>query len=71
LRFFVNGKRIPGCLSRPTSGSYPSVTGTCSWKPAVTGPNVITVQLFPTNTSFSTATSNSLQVWVLKRSLSR
>jgi hypothetical protein len=71
LRFFVNGKRIAGCLSRPTSGSYPVVTGTCSWKPAVTGPNVITVQIFPTNTSFSTATSNSLQVWVLKRSLSR
>lgn len=71
LRFFVNGKRISGCLSRATSGSYPTVTGTCSWKPAVTGPNVITAQLFPTDVTFSITTSNRLQVWVLKRTNTR
>lgn len=71
LRFFVNGKRIADCLSRPTSGSYPTVTGTCSWIPAISGPNVITVQVFPTDNTFSTVTSSSLQVWVLKRSANR
>ena len=71
LRFFANGKRIPNCLTRATVGSYPSVTGTCPWRPAVTGPNVITVQIFPADASFSSTTSSRLQVWVLKRSGTR
>jgi hypothetical protein len=71
LQFFVNGKRISSCMSRATSGSYPTVTGTCSWKPAVTGPNVITAQIFPTDNTFASATSNRLQVWVLKRATRR
>ena len=71
LRFFVNGKRVANCLARATVGSYPSVTGTCSWKPAATGPSFITVQISPTDTSFSSATSSRVQVWVLKRSGTR
>jgi len=71
LRFFVNGKRITGCLSRATTGSYPSVTGTCSWKPAVTGRNFVTVQITPTDNTFSGVSSNRFEVWVFKRSATR
>jgi len=71
LRFFVNGKRVANCLSRATVGSYPSVTGTCPWRPAVTGPNFITVQISPTDTSFSSTTSSRVQVWVFKRAGNR
>ena len=71
LRFFVNGKRITNCLSRATTGSYPSVSGTCSWKPAVTGRNFVTVQITPTDTTFSTVTSNRFEVWVFKRAGNR
>lgn len=67
LRFFVNGKRIGNCLSRATTGSYPTVSGTCSWKPAVTGRNFVTVHVTPTDNSFSTTNSNRLEVWVVKR----
>jgi hypothetical protein len=67
LRFFVNGKRITGCLSKATTGSYPSVSGTCSWKPAVTGRNFVTVQITPTDNTFSAVTSNRFEVWVFKR----
>jgi hypothetical protein len=71
LRFFVNGKRITGCLSRATTGSYPSVSGTCSWRPAVTGPNFVTVQITPTDNSFSGVSSNRFEVWVFKRAGNR
>lgn len=71
LRFFVNGKRVANCLARATVGSYPSVIGTCPWRPAVTGPNFITVQISPTDTSFSSTTSLRAQVWVFKRSATR
>ena len=71
LRFFVNGKRITGCLSKATTGSYPSVSGTCSWKPAVTGRNFVTVQITPTDNTFSAVTSNRFEVWVFKRSTTR
>ena len=71
IRFLVNGKRISGCLARTTTGSYPNVSATCSWKPAVTGANAITAVVTPINTSFSSVTSNRANFWVLKRSGTR
>lgn len=71
IRFFANGKRISGCLARTTTGSYPNVSATCSWKPAVTGANVITAVVTPINNSFSSVTSNRANFWVLKRSGTR
>jgi hypothetical protein len=71
LRFFVNGKRITSCLARATTGSYPSASGTCSWKPAVTGRNFVTVQITPTDNTFSTVSSSRFEVWVFKRAGNR
>ncbi|CAN2209020.1 Cadherin_repeat domain containing protein [Candidatus Nanopelagicaceae bacterium] len=71
VRFFVSGKRIAGCLARSTAGSYPSFSATCSWKPPVTGSQILTARITPTNSSFTTATSAATSVWVVKRSNSR
>ncbi len=71
VRFFVGGKRISNCLARSTTGSSPSFTATCSWKPPVTGRQSLTARITPTNSSFTTATSETTSIWVVRRSNSR
>lgn len=71
VRFFLGGKRIAGCLAKSTSGSYPTHTATCTWKPPVTGRQILTAQITPTDNTFSAATSVSTEVRVLKRAISR
>jgi hypothetical protein len=71
VRFFLAGKRIPGCLSRPTSGSYPNYTATCQWKPPVTAQQTLTAELTPSDTSFSRSISAVGSFWVLKRTTRR
>jgi len=71
VRFFLGGKRISGCLSKSTTGSYPSFTATCAWKPPVSGRQILTAQITPTDNTFSAATSPSTEVRVLKRAVSR
>lgn len=46
----ANGKRIAGCISRPTAGSI-----TCSYKPAIRGRIVITAIFLPTLASYSSS----------------
>lgn len=65
-RFFINGKRIPQCLSVATLGSYPSTTASCIWKPAVQGRNLIAVQVIPIDATFSSGTVQ-LSTWVDRR----
>jgi hypothetical protein len=71
VRFLLGGKRISGCLSKPTTGSYPSFSATCTWKPPVTGRQILSAQITPTSNSFSAATSAGTEVRVLKRAVSR
>jgi hypothetical protein len=71
VRFFVGGKRISSCLSRPTIGTYPTLSATCSWKPAVTGRQFLTATLTPTDNTFSPSNSARSEFWVLKRTTSR
>jgi hypothetical protein len=71
VRFFVGGKRISGCLAKSTSGSYPTNTATCAWKPPVTGRQILTAQITPTDNTFSASTSAGTEVRVLKRVASR
>jgi hypothetical protein len=47
ITFLVNGKRIAGCISIPTSGSGSSHTVTCNWKPTVKGTTVLTALIKP------------------------
>jgi hypothetical protein len=66
-RFFVNGKRIPACLARPTTGSYPNFIVTCSWKPPVTGRHNVSASFTPTDNTFSAANSPVTTIQVVKR----
>jgi len=71
VAFFVGGKRISTCLSRATTGSYPSFTATCSWKPPVMGRQILTARITPTDVTFSASTSAGAEVRVLRRTNSR
>jgi hypothetical protein len=71
VRFFVGGKRISTCKDRVTSGSYPNNSATCLWKPPVTGRQVLTATLTPTDSSFSSSTSAPTIVQVRKRTSQR
>ena len=71
VRFFLSGKRIAGCLSRPTSGSYPNYTATCQWKPPVMGFQNLTAELTPSDVTFSRSTSAVGTFWVYKRTTLR
>jgi hypothetical protein len=71
VRFFVGGKRISTCKDRVTSGSYPNNSATCLWKPPVTGRQVLTATLTPTDSTFSTSTSAATEVFVRKRATVR
>ena len=70
-RFFVNGKRIPACLARSTTGGYPNFAATCSWKPPVTGRQSVSVAFTPTDVSFSATNSPVSTIQVIKRGTTR
>jgi VCBS repeat-containing protein len=67
VRFFVGGKRISTCKDRTTSGTYPNNSATCSWRPAVTGRQILTATLTPTDNTFSASTSAATTVQVVRR----
>jgi serralysin len=71
VRFFLSGKKIPGCLYQATSGTYPNYTATCQWKPPVMGYQNLTAQLTPSDSSFSSSTSSVGRFWVYKRTTRR
>ena len=71
VRFLVGGKRISTCLARSTTGSYPNYSATCYWKPPVTGKQLLTATLTPTDSSFSGSTSSQTIAWVQKRTATR
>lgn len=67
VTFFSNGKRIPGCISRPTSGSSP-ITATCNWRPTQRG-SVSIYGVFTPNdlVTYQSITSSTLSRAVNKR----
>jgi hypothetical protein len=71
VRFFVGGKRISTCKDRTTSGTYPNNSATCSWRPAVTGRQILTATLTPTDNTFSASTSAATTVQVVRRTTPR
>lgn len=71
VTFLINNKRIPGCLKSSSSGSAPNITTTCNWKPAVTGRNVVSVQVVPNDNTYASSTLTSPFVHVLNRTTRR
>lgn len=69
-QFRINGKRVPNCVSRAATGSGNTYTSTCTWKPAINGPQLLTVLATPTDVLISPATY-STGVNVLVRSANR
>jgi hypothetical protein len=70
-RFFVNGKRIPTCLARSTTGNYPNFTATCLWKPPVIGRHSVSASFTPTDNTFSATNSPVTTIQVTKRGSAR
>jgi hypothetical protein len=71
VQFLVNGKRIPNCKAIATTGSAPTATAVCAWKPANQGVGNITARVTPTNTGLSASVSPPLRVFVVKRTTLR
>lgn len=71
VRFFVDEKRIANCLKVGMTGSSPSFTATCSWKPPTQGFHSIKAIVTPTNVGQTAQTSATRQIFVLKRATTR
>ncbi len=71
VRFFIGGKRIPGCLAVSTTGTAPELTATCTWKPAVQGLQNVYAVITPTEVAISPTTSGRTSLNVLNRSNTR
>jgi hypothetical protein len=71
VRFLVSRKRIPNCLSKPTSGAYPNYSATCTWIPALSGNQLVRAALTPTNNAISSVTSANSPIFISKRSNTR
>jgi hypothetical protein len=67
VRFFIDGKRIPGCLAVNTTGNTPTITATCTWKPSVTGLRSVYAVLTPSDGTTTGATSARTALQVIKR----
>lgn len=71
VRFFLAGKRIPNCLAKSTSGSYPNYSATCTFNSSLSGNQLASVTLTPTNGAISAVTSVNSPVFIYKRTNNR
>ena len=71
VRFFVNGKRIPGCLRVATTGTSPNFTASCTWKPSTQGKSTVSASFTPSDSTFLTANSPSTDYLISNRSNQR
>lgn len=70
VTFFFNGKRVAGCLKVATTGTAPSLTATCQWKPTVQGRGSLTATAIANAGGLST-NSSALSTFVLRRATTR
>ncbi len=45
VQFLINGKRVANCVSIRTTGTAPSLTASCNWRPTVQGSVVLRAKL--------------------------
>jgi hypothetical protein len=67
VTFYVNGKKIPGCINKLTV----SLSMTCSWKPSKRGNNQVTARVVPSDSAYLASTSQVKNVLVSSRSTVR
>lgn len=70
IRFFMDGKRIPGCLKISTSGTSPNFTATCTWKPSLRGSRRFTASFTPSDAN-SLAASSATTVYFISNRTNR
>jgi hypothetical protein len=66
VTFFVDGKKIPGCVSKLTTESYPSATVDCSFRPSTRGQKTLTATAKSVTGGIST-TSSKVDISIGKR----
>ena len=71
VRFFMDGKRIPGCLKISTSGTTPNFTATCTWKPSVRGSRKFTASFTPSDANSLAANSTATTYFISSRTNTR
>ncbi len=71
VTFTVNGKVLPGCKNRLTSGSGSSHSVTCNWKPSRRGDVTLTAAATPTGAGITSATANTVNIRVGNRTGAR
>jgi hypothetical protein len=71
VRFFVNSKRIPGCLKVATSGTSPNFTASCTWKPSTRGARTFSASFAPSDSTFLVANSGSTVYQISSRTNTR
>jgi hypothetical protein len=71
VTFRVNGKILPGCKNRSTTGSSPNIVATCSWKPSIRGAVSLTAAATPTGAGISNSTSTPVSIMVGNRTGTR
>lgn len=71
VRFFANNKRVANCLAKPTTGTYPSVTATCNWRPTQRGYVTLTASVTPSSGTFNANTSAANRYFILNKSTKR
>ena len=67
VTFTVNGKVLPGCKNRLTSGSGSSHSVTCNWKPSRRGDVTLTAAATPTGAGIASAAANPVSIRVGNR----
>jgi len=71
IRFFIDGKRIPGCASVITSGTAPNLVATCTWKPSVSGNRVLYATFTPTDGTSGVVNTTKILLPVERRTNKR
>jgi hypothetical protein len=71
VRFFMDGKRIPNCISVATTGTAPNFTATCNWKPSTSNRHVLTATFTPTDPTYSSASPVPNTLFILRRTTTR
>ena len=71
MRFFIDGKRIPGCVSITPSGTAPNLVATCTWKPSVSGNKVLYATFTPADGTSGVMNTVKISLPVGRRSNTR
>ena len=71
VSFLINGKALPGCKNKSTTGSSPNIVATCTWKPSNRGSVSLSATSTPTGAGITGATSTPVSIMVGNRAGTR